>query len=524
MRPLFLISLALAFSRQATAIDVSILEFVNPKKLPSLYTEAIQSAINKAGSANGGRVIIPNGTYVSATLTMRSNVTLYLEAGATLRASQKSEDYPSDQFLMDAGHKLPFLIYAKKCTNIGLEGRGVIDGQARQESRPMEEVDTYIARETELAKQAGIEMKRYYTIDPKVRLIYIEQCDRVSVKDLTIQNSPNWTLHVQECTDVNISGIALYSNLLSGVNADGIDVDDCQRVRISNCLIETGDDAICLKSTRKANQSGCDNIVVTNCNLVSTSTALKLGTESWGYFKNISFSNCVINNSNRGIGIFIRDGARVENVSFDNIIINTVRKHFNWWGDGDPIHLVIQKRRDSSIIGSIRGIRLSNISATSQGTSHITAIAGATFADIKLVNVNLTLVPETVPDKRVSSVIVFRNLTGLTVANGQFAASPGLPPASKQLITMESVKDASFSDLLLHSTAQHNPLVLKDCENIHISNMRAQTTGIMQADGLSAASIYIKSSAFPNAVSFEAARNLNKKQAVSFSNTNYVYP
>ena len=524
MRLPFLISLALFVATRSIALNVSILEFVNPKARPALYTDAIQKSIEKVYAAGGGRVTIPTGTYLSATITLRSNVTLFFEEGAILKASQKPEDYPANTFLMDAGHKLPFLIYAKGCSNISLEGRGVIDGQARQDYRAMEEVDNYIARETELARAAGIEMKRYYTVDPKVRLIYIEQCERVSVKDLTIQNSPNWTLHVQECSDVNITGIALYTNLLSGVNADGIDIDDCQRVRISNCLIETGDDAICLKSTRKPKQSGCDNIVVTNCNLVSTSTALKLGTESWGYFKNISFSNCVINNSNRGIGIFIRDGAQVENVSFDHIIINTVRKHFNWWGDGDAIHLVIQKRRDSSIVGSIKGIRISNIKATCQGTSHITATTGAQIQDVALSNVSITLVPESSADKRATSILEAINVAGLTVTNCQFTASAGLPKASVNLINLVNVAGFSLSNSRLSSAAQHNPLALLTCEDVHLSSNRFQTPGVIQADPLSATSTFIKGCAFYNQKSFEAARALTKREAIHFGNTNYVYP
>ena len=379
-------------------------------------TEAIQKAIDACAAAGGGMVYIAPGAYTIATITLKSNVNLHLEAGATLYASRNPADYKFTTGIYSTESDVPVLLYAENQHHISLTGKGTIDGQAEHTYEALQEVDNYIKEETQNAQASGIEMKRYYAKDPKVRLVYFIKCDDLTVTDISIINSPNWTLHIGNSERVNIRGIYIFSDLDKGVNADGIDIDGCRHVKISDCTIICGDDAICLKSTSKNGKyADCENITVTNCTTVSTSTALKIGTESHGNFRNIIFNNCTVANSNRGLGIFVRDGATVENVMFSNIVVECKRKHFNWWGDGDPIHVVLQRRRANSRIGKIRNISFQNIMASGEGTSLIASNTESRIEGISFSNVKIRLNPESKADKRATHILDLQAIDGVSL-------------------------------------------------------------------------------------------------------------
>jgi len=397
----------------------------------------IQKAIDDCAINGGGKVYFPAGKYLTSAFFLKSNVFLYLEAGAEILASRNPADYTQSKAIYSTETDVPCLIIADKLENIGFEGPGKVNGQAEHEWRELEEIDNFIKNETEISKRAGVEMKRAYAKDPKVCLFYITNCKNVRMSQITITASPNWAVHLANCSDVLVQGISLYSSLDKGVNSDGLDIDACKNVRISDCHIETGDDAICLKSTNKNGvYNSCENVTVTNCTLISTSTALKIGTESHGDFKNIVFSNSVIANTNRGIGIFVRDGANVDGVIFSNLVIECRRKHFNWWGDGDPIRFVLLKRKPDSRLGSIRNVLVSNVIARGQGSSLIAGFEGDAstasrqLENIRLNEVHLVLEAEELADKRAESVMNFKNIKGITVRNSSFGFDAKKPESA----------------------------------------------------------------------------------------------
>ncbi len=371
-------------------------------------TKQLQKAIDQCYGNGGGRVYFPPGEYLSGTLVLKDNVTLYLEAGATLYASQDTNDYKNDFVVIksdDSGKlgagETPVFIYAKGARNIGIQGKGTIHGQALRTYENLKKVDGFIEEETQKAKIAGVEMKMYYKVPPFVCMIFLESCEQVTIRDVSLIESTDWTLHFKWCNKVYVDRIYVESSLTAGVNADGIDIDGCMDVVVSNSIISTGDDAIVLKSTMTyPDYRNCENVTVTNCVLTSTSTALKIGTESYGDFRYITFNNCVIRNSNRGLSIVVRDGGTVENVTFSDITLETDRKHFNWWGNGDPIWLVVKKRFPDSKIGTIRHVTFSNIIAHGQGTSKLEGYPGYPLENIRLDNVQIHMYPEDFPDKR----------------------------------------------------------------------------------------------------------------------------
>ncbi len=378
-------------------------------------TQAIQRAIDVCAENGGGTVYLPPGDYLSGTIRLKDHVKLYLERGAVLFASHDTADYQVDYDIYKGSNPhQPVLIYAENSQNIGIEGNGIIDGQARREYDDLRGVDSFIGRETQNARTAGVEMKMYYKIPPMVSLIYFVDCDVVNIADVQIRESSSWTLHLQWCTKVNIKGIKLESSLEQGVNADGIDIDGCQDVVISDCIISTGDDAIVLKSTLTNERfENCENISVNNCVLTSTSSALKIGTETFGDFRNILFNNCTITNTNRGLGIIVRDGGSVSDVIFSNISMQLDRKHFNWWGDADPFFLVVLKRNQNSKIGSIEHIQFNNIIAHAQGSSKLTGFPGKPISHISFSDVQIHMQAEDQPDKRSSHALIARDVQNL---------------------------------------------------------------------------------------------------------------
>ena len=323
-------------------------------------TAAIQSAIDACKAHGGGRVVFPGGKiYRSGALVLCSDLELHLEMGAVLRGSDALSDYqlfgsrdaapqkrsvPSYVNCEYGGAPTHYFLYAKDCHDLAITGLGHIDGN--------EEI--FYGEVTKW----HIEGLFY----PRAPLLFLENVEHLTIRDVTLERSAFWTVHMVGCRDVLIDGIRILNNLRLA-NCDGIDPDHCQNVRISNCHIECADDCIVFKNTASAMQYGpCENITVTNCTLTSTSAAIKFGSESEAAFRNILVQNCVISRSNRGISLQLRDKGSIENVSFQNISIGTrlFRKDV-FWGCAEPIAITVLRRKADTQVGTVRNIYFSNI-------------------------------------------------------------------------------------------------------------------------------------------------------------------
>ncbi len=426
-----------------------------------LATEAIQQTIDTAHARGGGVVWLPAGDYLSGTLVLKSNVTLRLDPGATLYASQDTADYkvPFNIYKND-NPRQPVLLYAEGARRIRIEGEGRIHGQARRVYQDLREADGFIAEETEIARRAGVEMKMYRKVPPFVSLIYLVSCQDVAIEGVRILESVDWTLHVQWCARVSIRNCFIQSSLEAGVNADGIDVDGCRNVTISDCIITTGDDAIVLKSTlTNGRYEDCANVTVTNCVLTSTSSALKIGTETYGDFRHIVFTNCVISNSNRGLGIIVRDGGRVSDVIVSNVTMELNRKHFNWWGSADPFWLVVLKRREDSEVGSIENVLLSNIIAHGQGTSKISGLGAESIRNITLDQVQLFMHPEVKPDKRATHALMATDVEGLTISQVRVHWNEVVEKKWQSALAIENVRGLTVNDFRGQAGNDGHPVV-----------------------------------------------------------------
>ena len=224
---------------------------------------------------------------------------------------------------------------------------------------------------------------------PRPTVIYIEKSNHITVRDVTITDAPFWTLHPAGCDDVRIDSIRILNDL-DVANSDGIDPDHCSNVRITNCHVECADDCICLKTSKgNAEYGPCENIVISGCTLISTSAAIKIGTEGVGDFRNVLVSNCIISRSNRGLSIQIRDGGNVENVSYSDIIIETRRFCPDWWGTAEPIVLTTFNRDNNTKSGKIKNIRFKNITCKGENGVLLHGNADNHLEDISFENVQV---------------------------------------------------------------------------------------------------------------------------------------
>ena len=330
---------------------------------------AVNRAIAACHAAGGGTVFVPSGTYLIGTVELLSDVTLHLDAGALLKGSPNLADYrvlPYSSELRNTS-----LIIADGARTVAITGRGAIDGNADAFSLPGE-ADTWRDFEAEYTRQG----EAYLQIndDPedgpvkhKPRpgiLILMRQCRDVMVRDIKLANAPNWCLHVACCEDVLLTGLDIKSSLLMP-NSGGLDVSLTRNVRISDCNIAAGDDAIAFSPCADGFGTGiAENIVVQNCVLLARSAAIRIG---WGMhdFRNLLFNNIVIRDSNRGIVLNARYGETIENVVFSNILIETRLYKGKWWGKGEPIHIsAVAELADEPRARAIRNITFSNVTAT----------------------------------------------------------------------------------------------------------------------------------------------------------------
>jgi polygalacturonase len=263
----------------------------------ALDTAAIQRAIDAASSSGGGVVSVGPGIYIIGTLLLKSGITLDLAQDAKLLGSTDPADYRLLEPFVDAvGATRGYaLIGCIDTHNVGITGAGTIDGR-------------------------GAMLQASGGKDPSAKpfLVLCLRSTALSIEGISLLNSSAWTMHVFQCSDVTISRIHIRS--LGLANNDGIDIDSSQHVHVEGCTIETGDDAICLKTT---STKPCKNITIKGCTMTTRCAAFKIGTESAGDFSTIRVSDCHVVEANLGaIKILSVDGANVHDVLVERMLVD----------------------------------------------------------------------------------------------------------------------------------------------------------------------------------------------------------
>lgn len=324
----------------------------------AMETKAIQASIDACHDAGGGVVRVPAGDFQFGTIKLKSNVTLSLDYGANLLGSTDKADYTTDGIVNPREGGPHCLIYANGATNVSIEGLGVIDGRGTAENFP---------RDRSRGKNRGL----------RPRLLRMNNCDGFRFSGVTWKRPAFWGLHLVDCKNIHFDAVKIqFRN--NNFNNDGLDLDGCENVLIENCDIDSGDDAICLKSSKNP----CRKIVVRRCKVSSNTAALKFGTSSRGGFIDVKVTNCYFYDCPMGaIKLQLVDGGRLENVDISRITMKNV---------GSPIFIRLGNRgstfskneRKKTPVGTLKNIRISEIVAEVTIEDREKAIR-ATYKNIK---------------------------------------------------------------------------------------------------------------------------------------------
>ncbi|HMK38781.1 MAG TPA: glycosyl hydrolase family 28 protein [Bacteroidota bacterium] len=370
----------------------------------TVNTDAIQSAVNRCNAQGGGTVAVPPGEFITGAIRLLSNVHLYLESGALLKGSSDISDYYRSGIRRG-------VLYADDAVDITVSGPGCIDGNGsgyfrtdRLNSPGIEKMYTRQKEDYMNPKYGLDEGPIAYERRPGMMVDFL-RCSDISLRDVTLRDSPEYALRIGSCENVTVAGITVANNPLIP-NNDGIHCTTSRNVRISDCHIVAGDDAIIvtgfpydMDSTGRGgagpaahgNKTGrAEYVTVTNCTLSSRSAGIRVGYGD-NDIRDCAFQNIVIENSNRGIGVFARDRGSIGNILFSNIIIETRLFTGGWWGAGEPIHVSALPQDKGGRIGRITGITFDNIIAESEAGIVLYGAEESPLAGIVLNNVRLTV-------------------------------------------------------------------------------------------------------------------------------------
>lgn len=268
-------------------------------------TKAIRALTDKM-TKKGGVLYFPKGEYLTGTIFLHSNTTLTVDPEATILGSNDFDEFPYIEGVEGYTREGHWgLISALDCTNITINGGGVID-----------------ARGEVWWKSGKSDLVRPRTIS-------FIRCKDVSVTDINIYNSPCWTVHPICCENVVVERVKI-QNPYKSPNTDGINPESCKNVKISNCLIDVGDDCVTIKSGTEDDllqkQYPCEDITITDCVMAHGHGGVVFGSEMSGGVKNVTVRNCVFNNTDRGIRIKTRRfrGGYVKGLNISNIRMDGV--------------------------------------------------------------------------------------------------------------------------------------------------------------------------------------------------------
>jgi polygalacturonase len=309
-------------------------------------TYAIRDAITACAKAGGGRVVVPPGEFLTGAVELKSNVNLYISEGATLRFTRDTSNYPlvfTRWEGMECMNYSPF-IYAFEQENVGITGKGTIDGNAGQEhwwpwkgnkqggykGGPNQNADR--AQLYEMVAKGVLVKERIFGPGHYLRPQFIQpyRCKNVIIQGVRLLNSPMWQVTPCLCTNVIVKDLYISS---FGPNTDGCDPESCTDVLIKNCFFNTGDDCIAIKSGRNDDgrrvRTPAQNIVIQDCHMKDGHGGITVGSEISGGVRNVFAENCHMDSPHLDSGLRIKNnamrGGLLENINVRNITIGQVR-------------------------------------------------------------------------------------------------------------------------------------------------------------------------------------------------------
>ena len=402
-------------------------------------TAAAQRAIDACAETGGGTVYVPAGTFLTGALRLRSNITLYLDAGAVLLFSGDFDDCPTVRTLCSSGefHGYSPLIYGCDLSNIAITGRGTIDGQGGPwwefttatvlpnyraekpwlsgvaEDHPVKVRAREFAQLDKLFEPFESDYDGWREMFARPPLIRLLNCRNVLLSGNTHQNSPSWNTHLLCCDNVCVDGVT-FLNPPHAPNGDGLDIESSTNVRVANCFFRVKDDCLCLKSGRdeygrKAGRPTA-NVTVSNCIMDRGHGGVVFGSEMSGGIRNVVISNCLFSDGvPRGLRIKSnrRRGGIVEDIRATNIIMTNVdflvTMHAYYGCGVRPEDLALIREEPQPVSETtpvLRNVHLSNITAKGVRTAagYIHGLPEMPITGISLQNVVVEMTDD--PDEK----------------------------------------------------------------------------------------------------------------------------
>jgi polygalacturonase len=444
-----------------------------------LATKAIAAAINAASKKGGGTIYFPAGKYLTGPIHLKSNITIFIDAGAELHFSDNFDHYlPFVESRFEGVDVQNFspLFYAYKAENIAIVGRGLINGNGKKwwdvaegydEKKPRNKwalMFDSANKNTVWPDNLG-QIKKGFLRPPFIQTMY---CKNLLIQGITITNSPFWTVNPEFCDNVTIHAVTIYNP--PSPNTDGINPESCRNVRISDCYISVGDDCITIKSGKdlpgRTKAAPAENYTITNCVMLRGHGGVVIGSEMSGGVKKITISNCIFDGTDRGIRLKTARGRGgvVEDIRVDNIVMKNIRDQ--------AIVLDMQYAKTnpepvSERTPQFRNIHISNVTAQTKEAIFINGLAempveditfndmqfdaqvGATIKEAKNIefhNVRITT-------KQGSSLIA-ENVSGLTID----AIKTLRPHADKATVSLTNVQNVFLYNC---NVSQETPVFLQ---------------------------------------------------------------
>lgn len=429
----------------------------------TINTKSLQTAIDACTAAGGGSVYIHGGIFMTGTLIMKDNVTLFVEAGSVLRGSQKPGDYPEIIPSLPSYRRTESLqlIYAEKAKNIGITGGGIIDGYSLGNNRPWSNKLTY----------------------KRPRLIRMFECKGINVTHITLMRTVYWTQYYEGCEDFKEDNVRVHC--YTGMdNQDGIDISGCKNVQLSNYYVISGDDAVCIKamSMKPTENLNIYNIFVrySNCH------GVKIGTETHGPVKHVRVKNVTVVNARYGNGIEAADGSTVEDVVYEDFKIGvcsspiflTLTQRGRVF-EGGPAVAPISKMKDIVLRNITNTDITSDDSHSGSGLSSIfVGLPGQNIENVRIENCNLLYIggrknpdlanynpaeaPKAYPEFNLIGIgpaygLYFRHVRGVTVANTRVRYKY---IDARPAIVLDDVKDYALTNVSAESSPMTAPYLI----------------------------------------------------------------
>ena len=328
-------------------------------------TKAFSTAVELA-SETGGRVIVPDGIWLTGPIELKSGVELHLEDNAVIVFDKSAEEYPLIETDFEGIRRIRTVspVYAENAHDIAITGRGVIDGSGHlwrpvkhfkvteRQWKELLQKSPYILENNEggmwVPTETIFEGRNYGEVFPdhegalseaapyydfyRPVMVSFKNCKRVLIENVQLKNSPAWCLHPYFCEDLTVKGVRI-NNPYYAQNGDGIDIESCKNVEVSYCNFTTGDDGICIKSGKGAEArkiSGpCENVHIHHCYVGQSHGGFVVGSEMSRGVRNVLVEDCTFMDSDIGIRMksTIGRGGVVENITMRNInMVNMLKE------------------------------------------------------------------------------------------------------------------------------------------------------------------------------------------------------